>query len=121
MARYRSGTNAGRTHARSPGKAHARAGNFVNSVDVLVGHRVRALRLQHKLSLQALGALIGVSVDDMRQFEAGQKRIGAARLLAIARVFDTEVGVLFGSSAAPSVKPDPTAGRASPGTSRLLH
>lgn len=114
MARYRSG-------ARSPGKAHARAGNSVNSVDVLVGHRVRVLRLQHKLSQQALGAVIGVSAEEIRQFEAGQKRIGAARLLAIARVFDTEVCVLFGSSAAPSIKPAPSGGRASPGTSRLLH
>jgi DNA-binding transcriptional regulator YiaG len=118
MTRHRPGTRMGRARARSLGKAQARTGN---SVDVLVGHRVRALRLQHKLSLQALGAVIGVSVEEMRRFEAGVNRIGAARLLAIARVFDTEVGVLFGSSAAPSVKPNVVGGRPSPGTSRLLH
>lgn len=118
MARHRPRTKLGRAGARTLGKPHVRTGN---SVDVLVGHRVRALRLQHKLSLQALGAVVGASVDEMRQFEAGERRIGAARLLAIARVFGTEVGVLFGSSAAPSVKPAPAGGRASPGTSRLLH
>ena len=118
MARHRPGTTVGSARAQSLGKARAPTGN---SVDMLVGHRVRALRLQHKLSQQALGAVIGVSVEEMRQFEAGLKRIGAARLLAIARVFETEVGVLFGSSAAPSVKPNPLGGRAPPGTSRLLH
>jgi DNA-binding transcriptional regulator YiaG len=118
MARHRPRTTVGRPAARSLGKAHARTGN---SVDVLVGHRVRTLRLQHKLSLQALGAVIGASVEEMRQFEAGEKRIGAARLLAVARTFGADVGVLFGSSAAPCVKPAHTGGRASPSTSRLLH
>jgi transcriptional regulator with XRE-family HTH domain len=118
MARHRPGASVGRARAQSLGKAQTRAGN---SVDVLVGHRVRALRLQYKLSLQALAAVIGVSIEEMRQFEAGEKRIGAARLLAIARVFETDVGVLFGSSAAPSIRPKPNGGRASPSGSRLLH
>jgi len=116
MARRRSGRDVVRVRAASSGKALLRTGN---SVDLLVGHRVRALRLQHRFSQQALGAAIGASVEEIRQFEAGLKRIGAARLLAIAKVFDTEVGVLFGSSGTQAV--NPMGGRAPPNTSRLLH
>jgi DNA-binding XRE family transcriptional regulator len=116
MAHRRSGSRLARLRVPSPGKA-----TELGSVDVLVGHRVRVLRLQHRLSQQALAAAIGASLEDIRQFEAGAKRIGAARVLAIARVFETDVGVLFGSSGAPPVKPTGGGGRARPASSRLIH
>ena len=93
----------------------------VGSVDVLVGQRVHALRLQRRLSQRALGAAIGVTVQDIRQFEAGLRRIGAARLLAIAKVFEIDVGVFFGASGAQPIKPGGIDGRMPPNTSRSLH
>ena len=92
----------------------------VGSVDLLVGHRVRALRLQRRLSQHALGAAIGVTVRDIRLFEAGSRRIGAARLHAIAKVFEIDVGVFFGASGAHRIKAGMN-GRTPPNTSRSLH
>jgi transcriptional regulator with XRE-family HTH domain len=92
-----------------------------DSVDVRVGHRVRALRLQRGLSQRELGMAIGASAEDMRQFEAGLKRIGATRLMRIARAFDVDVAVLFESGGARTAKPDGVGGRVRPTTSRSLH
>jgi transcriptional regulator with XRE-family HTH domain len=83
-------------------------------VDLLVGGRLRALRLQRRLSRRELAAAIGARVEDIRQFEAGVQRIGAARLLSIADVLDINVGTLFESN-------DSDDGRVHPFASRSLH
>lgn len=65
-------------------------------LDEMIGERVRTLRLEHGLSQTQLGVLIGASVHDMQLFETGERRIGAARLIRIARALAVDVGVLFG-------------------------
>jgi transcriptional regulator with XRE-family HTH domain len=90
-------------------------------VDMLVGNHVRALRLERGLSQQALGAAIGVGAEDIKQFEAGLKRVGAARLLAIARVFEVEIEFFFTSSESQAAKAGTADGRPPPKASRSLH
>ena len=83
-------------------------------LDLLVGRRVRTLRLQRRLSRRELGAAIGARAEDIRQFEAGLQRIGAARLSSIADALAIDIGALFEAddSGAPNVRPP---------ASRLLH
>ncbi len=76
-------------------------------LDLLVGSRIRVLRLQRRLSRRELGAAIGARAEDIRQFEAGLQRVGAARLSSIADVLEIDIGALFetGDSSAPSIRP----------------
>ena len=64
-------------------------------LDLLVGSRIRALRLQRRLSRRELGAAIGAPAEDIRQFEAGLQRVGAARLSSIADALAIDIGTLF--------------------------
>jgi transcriptional regulator with XRE-family HTH domain len=68
-----------------------------NPVDALIGRRIRALRLAHGLSLSQLGVLIGVSAMDMEMFEIGTRRVGARRIVRIAKALNIDVGALFGN------------------------
>jgi transcriptional regulator with XRE-family HTH domain len=66
-----------------------------DDLDVMVGHRLRALRLQRGLSRRALGAAIGVSVAEIGQFEDGLTRVGAARLMRLAEALEVHISAFF--------------------------
>ena len=70
-------------------------------LDVMIGERIRELRLERGLSQNELGTRIGTSVHDVEVFETGDRRVGAARLMHIAKALRVDVGVLFGRSDAP--------------------
>jgi transcriptional regulator with XRE-family HTH domain len=70
-------------------------------LDEVIGRRIRILRLERGLSQPELGALIGASALEIDLFEKGAKRVGAARLMRIAKVFDINVSVFFGGEAGP--------------------
>jgi len=67
----------------------------MDPIDVLVGERIRVLRLQHNISQAELGAAIGTTVGEIEQFETGARRIDVSRLLLIASVLDVDVEVFF--------------------------
>jgi transcriptional regulator with XRE-family HTH domain len=67
----------------------------MNPIDVLVGERIRVLRLQHNISQAELGAAIGTTVGEIEQFETGARRIGVSRLSLIASVLDVDVEIFF--------------------------
>lgn len=67
-------------------------------LDEVIGQRLRALRLERGLSQMELGAMIGASVHQVEQFETGARRIGAARLMRLAKVLDVDVSVFFGAA-----------------------
>jgi transcriptional regulator with XRE-family HTH domain len=74
----------------------------MNSLDFLdwhVGDRIQRIRSQRRLSLHAVATEIGVSEDEMRDFEGGVRRVGAPRLLRLAKLFDVHVGEFFKSPA----------------------
>jgi transcriptional regulator with XRE-family HTH domain len=66
-----------------------------NSVDVVVGRNVRAQRLAAGLSQGALGEQIGVTFQQVQKYEKGVNRIGASRLVRIAKVLNIAIPVLF--------------------------
>ena len=66
-------------------------------LDAVIGDRIRALRMARGLAQNQLAAMIGASVHDVELFEMGVKRIGASRLMNIAKVLHVDIGALFGN------------------------
>jgi transcriptional regulator with XRE-family HTH domain len=69
--------------------------SLVHPVDRQVGHNVRRLRRQAGVSQADLAQALGVSFQQVQKYETGANRIGASKLLAIARRLAVPVAVLF--------------------------
>lgn len=59
-------------------------------IDVEIGGRLRSLRTGRRISLEALGASIGVTYQQIQKYETGANRVAAATLVRIAAVFGVE-------------------------------
>jgi XRE family transcriptional regulator, regulator of sulfur utilization len=68
-----------------------------------IGRRVRALRQQRQLSLEALSERAGVSVSMLSTVERGQKVPSILVMGQIATALDTSIGRLVGDEAVPRV------------------
>src|SRR5262252_8165960 len=66
-----------------------------------IGRRLRALRQQRQLSLEALAARSGVSVSMLSTVERGQKVPSILVMGQIATALDTSIGRLVGEEAVP--------------------
>ena len=64
-------------------------------VDVHVGERVRLRRKLLGMTQTDLGDAIGLTFQHVQKNERGVYRIGASRLLAIARVLDVSIDYFF--------------------------
>jgi transcriptional regulator with XRE-family HTH domain len=71
-------------------------------LDVMVGARIRMFRVNRGMSQTTLAERIGVTFQQLQNFERGTSRIGAGRLSLIASVLGVSVGELFESSGAGS-------------------
>jgi transcriptional regulator with XRE-family HTH domain len=63
----------------------------LNSVDVYVGARLRMRRAMLGMSQSKLGAVLGVTFQQIQKYEKGVNRISASRLKQAASVFDVDV------------------------------
>lgn len=79
-----------------------------NQIDVLVGARVRARRLEIHMTQQALGNTLGVTFQQIQKYEKGTNRIGASSLQQIADTLNVSVSYFFKGS--DDVEPLPLAG-----------
>jgi len=61
------------------------------SVDVLLGKRIRARRIEMKITQTALAGALGVSFQQIQKYERGVNRVGAGRLHQIAAKLETDV------------------------------
>jgi transcriptional regulator with XRE-family HTH domain len=79
----------------------------VNSVDSLVGARIRILRKRRKMSQTDLGEAIGVTFQQIQKYENGKNRVGASRLHLVATALDVPIAELFDGVAEsdPRLKP----------------
>ncbi len=68
-----------------------------NSIDRLVGGRVKMRRLSMGLSHETLAEMIGATVSELLQHEKGDSRIDARRLLDISRALDVRAFFFFGN------------------------
>lgn len=89
-------------------------------IDARVGARVRALRRQSGLSQTRLADVLGISFQQVQKYEKGQNRIGASRLVEIARAFAVPVAALFEDLEADATEPPHHCALSSEGL-RLIH
>jgi transcriptional regulator with XRE-family HTH domain len=67
----------------------------VNDADVLVGRRVRALRLERNLSLADLAARAGISIGALSQIERGMSSLRVRVIWPLAAALDVEPSALI--------------------------
>ena len=81
-------------------------------LDIEVGRRVRALRLEKGMSQEKLGNQVALTFQQIQKYENGTNRIGAAKLQRIAQILGVSVSALY---------PDPVpAGRTSQEVAELI-
>lgn len=66
-----------------------------NPVDVHVGFRLRQRRTLMGLSQEKLGAILGLTFQQVQKYERGANRISASRLFDLAQILNTDVNYFF--------------------------
>ncbi|MEZ5996454.1 MAG: helix-turn-helix transcriptional regulator [Hyphomonadaceae bacterium] len=66
-----------------------------NAVDVWIGQRIRARRLDIGMGQERLAELLGVTFQQVQKYEKGRNRVAASRLFDIAAALDVEVAYFF--------------------------
>lgn len=66
-----------------------------NSIDVMLGRRVRMRRVQLGISQTVLADKIGVTFQQVQKYEKGTNRISCSRLFEIAAVLNRPIGYFF--------------------------
>ena len=72
-----------------------RASRKPDPTDVVVGHNIRILRLERRMSQTDLGDRLGVTFQQVQKYERGANRVGGGRLHRIADAFGVPVKELF--------------------------
>jgi transcriptional regulator with XRE-family HTH domain len=67
------------------------------AVDERMGRRLRGFRLLNSLSQEQLSDLLGITCDQLRDYEDGVSRIGASCLIRISKVMNVPLRQLYGS------------------------
>ena len=67
----------------------------LDAVNRRIGARLRQRRKDYKITMQALGAAIGVSQHQVHKYETGRDRISAARLHLAAHELQVPLGYFF--------------------------
>jgi transcriptional regulator with XRE-family HTH domain len=67
----------------------------LDTIAVRLGDRLRILRLTRKLSQARLGALIGVTAQQVHRYERGSSAITATNLWRIAQALDAPMSFFF--------------------------
>jgi transcriptional regulator with XRE-family HTH domain len=66
-----------------------------NSVDIIVGQRLKLRRVSLKMSQDELSRSVGISFQQLQKYENGQNRVSAGRLFDFARALGVPVGWFF--------------------------
>lgn len=64
-------------------------------IDLHVGARMRARRKQLRISQVTLAKALGVAFQQVQKYEAGDNRLSASRLYALAEALDCPIGYFF--------------------------
>ncbi|WP_371418018.1 helix-turn-helix domain-containing protein [Acidisoma sp. L85] len=82
----------GRAAASSKGDVST---NPTAAVDIAVGTRLKRRREELDMSYRQLGDAVGVSSMQIRYYESGARRLGAARLYAISLALNVPIAYFF--------------------------
>jgi transcriptional regulator with XRE-family HTH domain len=99
--------------SRSRPSQLSRRGGGTHPIDVHIGSRIRLRRATLGLSQATLGEAIGITFQQVQKYERGANRIGAGRLLEVARVLDVPIGFFY-DDIDPAQAPAILAGSAEP-------
>jgi transcriptional regulator with XRE-family HTH domain len=80
---------------KSGQRRSGRQKNGPHPIDIHVGARVRLRRNMLGLSQEKLGEALGLTFQQVQKYERGANRVGASRLLEIARVLDVPVAFFY--------------------------
>lgn len=72
-----------------------KSGAMPHPADIHVGKRMRLMRKLLGMSQEKLGALLGVTFQQIQKYEHGANRISAGRLYDLSRVMRVPVGFFF--------------------------
>ena len=90
-------------------------------LDKMMGARIRMLRVNRGMSQAMLAGRIGVTFQQVQEYERGTNRVGVSRLSQIASVLGVSIGELFESSRTESPRLNsPIPLLAEPGALRVL-
>ena len=78
---------------KSPTKTNMRGST---KEDTQIGQRLRALRMDRKMSQSDLGDKLGISFQQIQKYERGVNRVSAVRLNQIAKLLGTTIEQLSG-------------------------
>ncbi len=67
----------------------------LNPVDVYVGSRLKARRIELGISLTKIGKMVGITFQQVQKYEKGLNRIGSSRLYEFARILKVPVSYFF--------------------------
>ncbi|MEM7565662.1 MAG: helix-turn-helix transcriptional regulator [Pseudomonadota bacterium] len=67
----------------------------IESIDAVIGQRLRTLRTEMKVSQSKLGDDVGISFQQVQKYERGANRISASRLYKIASALGVNVNYFF--------------------------
>jgi len=65
-------------------------------LDKEIGERIRARRIEMDMSQVELGALMGLTFQQIQKYERGKNRLAASRLPLIAETLDVPITYFFG-------------------------
>lgn len=66
-----------------------------NDTDVFVGRRIRALRLERRISQERLSTFLGLTFQQVQKYEKGTNRVSASVLFETAKALGVEVAAFF--------------------------
>ena len=66
-----------------------------NPIDTQVGNRVRLRRMLIGMSQEKLGALLGLTFQQIQKYEKGVNRIGAGRLFHVAKILGVPIDYFY--------------------------
>jgi transcriptional regulator with XRE-family HTH domain len=72
-----------------------------DSMDVLVGRRMRQRRTLIGMTQERLAAALGITFQQVQKYERGINRVSASRLAQLADALDVPIAYFFQDSAAP--------------------
>jgi transcriptional regulator with XRE-family HTH domain len=67
----------------------------INPIDTYVGGKIRCLRAERQITRYQLALLLGVTPETIDAFEAGHRRVGAERLIAIAHALAVPIAHFY--------------------------
>lgn len=78
-----------------------------NPVDAIVGKRIRARRVEVRMTQETLGKVLGVTFQQVQKYEFGTNRVSAGRLYEIGTVLKVPVSYFY-EGLRQALEPDPT-------------